>query len=327
MQPIAIVGLLLFYSFSGTSCANTTNYLESKINTKLQDKESASTVPFPRVENSQVTDLNNMSPALKVEVIVVAGERMRDLCKRLESAGITTENAFLELAKNGEFPGVDMVPPRIPAISRFEGLFVPGSYSFRTDKLMPLGLARDKMSQAISNARLIADTFFESAKSRYAALRSANGVSPYEQIVIASIVEKEAVAGKDFSKIAQVFLTRFKRGGRLGSCPVVEYALGYHRPFLTKKDISIVSPYNVYANNGLPPTPICFFSDSALDGVKNPSNTYYYYFVYDWITRELAFASKYEDHVRNSGLARSHYIEAYGTDAMTEIRYDRFYSE
>jgi UPF0755 protein len=69
-------------------------------------------------------------------------------------------------------------------------------------------------------------------------------------------VEKESVKKENFEEVASVFFNRMRTGQTLGSCPTVEYALGYHRPFLLESDVRIQSPYNVYRNKGLPPTPI-----------------------------------------------------------------------
>jgi len=100
-------------------------------------------------------------------------------------------------------------------------------------------------------------------------------LTPYQQLILASIVEKEDIAGKNYDLVASVFLNRLTWGDCLASCPTVEYALGYHRAFLTRYDISIPSPYNVYLRKGLPPTPICFFSDRALQAVRNARQSTY----------------------------------------------------
>ncbi len=252
---------------------------------------------------------------------------MKDLVSRLEKSGVTTGAAFLDLAKNGDFGDPGIVPGRSSAISRFEGLFVPGTYRFSENVLVPIDPSGNEKAQAIENAGSIVNTLLDAARARHGKLGTVNGITPYEQLILASMVEKEAVADKDYATIAQVFIRRFKGGGRLASCPTVEYALGYHRPFLTHDDVSVESPYNVYLRKGLPPTPICFFSDSALDAVRKPANTNYYYFVYDWTTGELAFAAKYEDHLKNADIARTHYLDAFGAERMTKIRYDLYYGE
>jgi UPF0755 protein len=78
-------------------------------------------------------------------------------------------------------------------------------------------------------------------------------------------------------QVAIVFHRRLRSGIPFGSCPSVEYVLGSHRPFLTSDDVSIHSPYNLYKKPGLTPTPICFFSDSALqDALRRVHENLYY---------------------------------------------------
>jgi UPF0755 protein len=141
------------------------------------------------------------------------------------------------------------------------------------------------------------------------------------------MVEKEAVANRDYGRVASVFYNRMEGGSRLASCPAVEYTLGYHRPFLTRDDIMIDSPYNVYLRRGLPPTPICFFSDEALAAVKNPPESDLYYFVYDWTRAQLYFAESYQTHLENANRARANYIKKFGKESLHKIYYNKFYEE
>ncbi|MBN1798007.1 MAG: endolytic transglycosylase MltG [Spirochaetales bacterium] len=266
-------------------------------------------------------------PARQIVVSVKTGERVIDLALQLEQMYVSTVAALYTIASQAHFNEYWFVPGRMQSISRFEGLFRPGTYEFSIIELPLLYTSPAPKKQALANTLLILHTLLNVSAGSYAALDTVQELSAYKQITLASIVEKEAVANIDYEIIASVFFNRLKMGDYLASCPTVEYALGYHRPFLTRYDISISTPYNVYRKKGLPPTPICFFSDAALNAVNKPLHTDYYFFVYDWTTRRLYFADTYTEHKENIKLARSNFIGKYGRNELFRISYDKFYEE
>jgi uncharacterized YceG family protein len=266
-------------------------------------------------------------PQPVVEIPVKNGERARDLMARLAAMDLITEAAFTTAVGELTMPLGAGAAVKNGGIARLEGLISPQSYVFKKKDLPPLRLAADRDAQAERNSFFLLSDLLERSTARFERLQAARGLSPYQQAVLASIVEKEAASNTDYRAIAQVFLRRLKSGGVLGSCPTVEYALGFHRPFLLREDISIDSPYNVYVRKGLPPTPICFFSDEALEAVENPADTNYYFFVFDWTTGKLSFAATLEEHEKNANTARANYIRVFGEKLMREKRYDLFYGE
>jgi len=106
-----------------------------------------------------------------------------------------------------------------------------------------------------------------------------NGLSARECVILASIVENEAVRDSERPVIASVFLNRLKLGRPLESCATVLYVLGKHKSRLLYSDLSVESPYNTYLHGGLPPGPICNPGRKSLEAVLNPSRTDYLYFV------------------------------------------------
>jgi len=133
------------------------------------------------------------------------------------------------------------------------------------------------------------------------------GLSPYEGLILASIVEREAVVDEEKPVIASVFLNRLAIGMRLDSDPTVQYAVGYNEEQATwwtnpisLAQLQIDSPYNTYIYAGLPPSPICTPSEKAIDAVAYPAETPYYYFraACDGSGKHL-FAETYEEHVLN----------------------------
>jgi UPF0755 protein len=112
-----------------------------------------------------------------------------------------------------------------------------------------------------------------------------NGLSIYQAVTLASIVEREAVHDEEKPLIASVYLNRFKINMKLDADPTVQYALGFS-PLnqiwwtspLNLVDLQVNSPYNTYVNAGLPPTPISNPSLNAIRAVAFPAATKYLYF-------------------------------------------------
>lgn len=104
--------------------------------------------------------------------------------------------------------------------------------------------------------------------------------TPYEALVLASIVEKETGVAQERPLIAGVFINRLRRGMRLQSDPTTIYGLGEQFDGnLRKRDLRAHTPYNTYRIKGLPPTPIALASKAAIDAVLHPAKTKALYFV------------------------------------------------
>ena len=150
-----------------------------------------------------------------------------------------------------------------------EGLFFPDTYYFSpgTSELKILTRAYHTM-----RARLDALWARRAPELPYA--------SPYEALIMASIVEKETGLESERNMIAAVFVNRLKRGMRLQTDPTVIYGLGAgFDGNLRKLDLETDSPYNTYLRTGLPPTPIALPGQSALEAALQPAPTPALYFV------------------------------------------------
>ena len=104
--------------------------------------------------------------------------------------------------------------------------------------------------------------------------------SPYEALILASIVEKETGVAGERPLIAGVFANRLRRGMRLQTDPTVIYGLGESFDGnLRKADLQRDTPYNTYTRAGLPPTPIALVGREALEAAVQPADTEALYFV------------------------------------------------
>ena len=106
----------------------------------------------------------------------------------------------------------------------------------------------------------------------------AQGLTPAQVAIIASIVECETYLQKDMPTIASLYINRFRKGMPLQACPTVIYAVGdFSIKRVLKSHLKVESPYNTYKNKGLPPGPIRCPLPRTLDYVLNAPKTDYLY--------------------------------------------------
>jgi UPF0755 protein len=151
------------------------------------------------------------------------------------------------------------------------------------------------------------------------------GLSPWQAVILASIVQKETGLPSEARVIAGVYLNRLRRRMRLQADPTVVYALkkdGKWTGTLYRSDYAYDSPYNTYLNDGLPPGPICNPGRVAIHAAATPEKTPYLYFVADASGRHT-FSKTFEEHVQAiAGIRRARAAsEANGQqEAASEIQ-------
>lgn len=153
--------------------------------------------------------------------------------------------------------------------SNAEGLFFPDTYRF------PRGTS-DRAVLLQAHARLE-----QELAAAWAGRESGLPLrTPYDALILASLVEKETAAADERPLIAGVFLNRLQKGMRLQTDPTVIYGIGEKFDGnLRRRDLVADTPYNTYTRTGLPPTPIALVGREALDAAVNPAKTDALYFV------------------------------------------------
>lgn len=150
-----------------------------------------------------------------------------------------------------------------------EGWFFPDTYHFPrgTTDVELLNTAHTLMVEQLADA--------------WAGRAIGTGLnSPYEVLILASIVERESALQSERPQIAGVFSRRLSRGMRLQTDPTVIYGIGpAFDGNLTRRHLGTDTPYNTYMRKGLPPTPIALPSESALRAAVNPDSGNALYFV------------------------------------------------
>ncbi len=130
------------------------------------------------------------------------------------------------------------------------------------------------------------------------------GLTPYQAVTVASIVQKEGVIGKNLGPVARVILNRLARNMPLQMDSTVLYSEGRDGGPVTSADLAIHSPYNTYLNKGLTPSPICFPSEAALRATLDPpTGTWLFFVVVDQDGTE-AFADTFAQQQANEALAK-----------------------
>lgn len=152
-----------------------------------------------------------------------------------------------------------------------EGWFLPETYSFtRGDS------NRDILERAHASMREALD---EAWTTREMGLPL---TSPYELLVLASIIEKETAIEEERGEIAGVFVRRLEKGMRLQTDPTVIYGMGENFDGdIRRRDLKTDTPYNTYTRHGLPPTPIAMPGRASLFAAAHPAEGETLYFVAD----------------------------------------------
>ncbi len=131
------------------------------------------------------------------------------------------------------------------------------------------------------------------------------GISRYEAIIVASLIEAEAKLDEDRPLIASVIYNRLRDGTPLQIDATVQYALPERKPRLLNADLAVESPYNTYLNGGLPPTPIATPSLASLEAAADPASTEFRFYVLASEDGKHAFATTLEEHQANIETARA----------------------
>jgi UPF0755 protein len=216
----------------------------------------------PHASPSDVIEMLEQGRVILEQLTVVEGTRFSDL--RHQLAADPYVHSLLKDRSDAQVMAAIGHPDEAP-----EGRFFPDTYRFAagTTDVEILKLAYAAMRDALAQAW---------------DLRSADLPlqSPYQALILASVVEKETGLPAERPRIAGVFIARLRKNMRLQSDPTVIYGLGdAYDGHIHERDLTTDTPYNTYTRDGLPPTPVALPGRAALLAVVRPEETGDLYFV------------------------------------------------
>jgi UPF0755 protein len=217
----------------------------------------------------------HMSAAAALDLLLDPSSRLRGRATIPE--GSTVQQVLAILAKNTELPAADLqaaaknpaalgLPPY--ANGKLEGFLFPATYDIEP-----------KMT-AVEVLTMMVDRFKEAAAGGGLEERAqALGITPYQAITVASLIERESRVDEEYPKVARVVYNRLERREPLGIDAAILYGLGRTSGGLKQSELAKDTPYNTRLNPGLPPTPIANPGDAALDGALAPAAGDWLYYV------------------------------------------------
>jgi len=202
---------------------------------------------------------------IRYRFTIVEGWTFAQLAERLRADPVLVHELDLD-DPYGWDPGT-----QFEGMAHAEGWFLPETYQFtRGDSdLDLLQRAHTALRKALDEAWSGRDTGLPLA-------------SPYELLILASIIEKETAIEDERGRIAGVFVRRLQKGMRLQTDPTVIYGIGdAFDGDIRRRDLRTDTPYNTYTRHGLPPTPIAMPGRASLQAAAHPEEGEELYFVAD----------------------------------------------
>ena len=222
-------------------------------------------------------------PVPTVRLTIPEGYRLTQIADRVEEVLGISSKRFLEATQ-----AAWSLPPYLPEGEPLEGFLFPETYEFRRRG----ATADDVIERLLGQFDVEAETLpWDNAE--------AMNLTPYEIVIVASMVEEEAALDEERPLIAGVIYNRLEMGMALG----IDATLLYDDPTpdgqLSTSDLAHDSPYNTRINVGLPPTPIASPGLASLRAALEPADTPYFYYVLCGDDGHHRFGRTLADHEAN----------------------------
>ena len=230
-----------------------------------------------------------------LELAVPPGLWADEIASRVAELPGRDGDTFLESTKNGSARSkYQPETPSADARNPLEGLLWPDTYR--------VAESEDEIDVLAS----MVEQFDTHADALNLSSATTEGLTPYQIITVASLIEAEAKVDADRPLIASVIYNRLRGGMPLQIDATVLYAVGDpEKQTITEADLALESPYNTYKVNGLPPTPIASVTEASLQAAISPAATNYLYYVVGNADGSHAFAETFEEHQQNIENARA----------------------
>ncbi|WP_341488727.1 endolytic transglycosylase MltG [Photobacterium damselae subsp. damselae] len=275
-QPVTTEQKELITVKPGTSFRSLLNQLEKQViipasqwyrwighvEPELLQLKAGSYLVEPKMTLQQLLTLIGSGKEHQFSITLVEGERFSEWLKELQQAPeMQHKTVGLSEAEIAKALNIDT--------NKLEGYMLPETYNYTAgmSDLDILKRAHNKLESVLENAW--------QGREKDLPLKT-----PYDVLIMASIIEKETAVDSERDVVSSVFTNRLEKGMRLQTDPTVIYGMGdKYDGNIRKRDLTTPTPYNTYVIFGLPPTPIAMPSKASILAAVHPAQTKYLYFV------------------------------------------------
>lgn len=206
----------------------------------------------------ELIDILESGKGRMVKVTIPEGFSVAQIVEHLEKLGhINKDEFYAELNR----ASVDFPYPTPEG--NFEGYLYPETY------FLPESY----------DEKILVDTMLKEFLKKFPSENYPDKDEFYKKLIMASILEREAMVKSEKPIMASVFYNRMKKGMTLSSDATVNFVYNYSKKRIYYKDLKVDSPYNTYKYKGLPPAPICNPAVDSVEAAYNPAQTDYLFFV------------------------------------------------
>ena len=280
-QGAALDSIITKLTESGVLKENWSKYFEvyMKLN-NLVPKIQAGIYEIPKNLNiKEIASVIQSSQEQAVWVTIPEGLRKDEIANIIEqeftkSNGTSfSSSEFLSLTTDSTYITTFGIPYELTDL---EGYLYPDKYSFSVN----------------ANAQEVIGVMLTNFQKRV------GFTDTYEEIIVASMVEREGYTSEDRPMIADIIQRRYKEGWLLQIDATLLYPKKDWKSPITQADKQNDNPYNTYKYQGYPPTPICNPGLAAINAVRNPKPNTYYYYIHD-TNGNVHFARTLDEHNQN----------------------------
>jgi UPF0755 protein len=213
--------------------------------------------------SAAIDALSEGPPKNIITVTIPEGRSRAEIAPIVEGAGMT--GSYKQASVRS--PDLNLRRYKAGGAQDLEGFLFPATYELKRG-----ASAEDLVAKQIAAFEdQFADVDLSKAKRK--------NLTPYDVLIIASMVEREASVAEDRPLIASVIYNRLKAGIPLGIDATIRFATGNWTEPLKQSELALASPYNTRTNAGLPPGPIGNPGIDSIRAAANPANTDYLFFV------------------------------------------------
>jgi UPF0755 protein len=200
--------------------------------------------------------LGKGAKAESLRITIPEGYTLQQIADKVGRLPGRSADRFLEVARSGQ-----ITSPYLPAGStNFEGLLFPSTY-----ELKPTDDEAAILQRMVDGFNTIAaEVGLDQSQQRV-------GLSPYEVVIVASMIEREARIPDERGMVARVVYNRLQKGIKLGIDATIRYGVNRPTQPLRRSDLDKDGPYNTRLRAGLPPTPIAAPGKATLEAALNPT--------------------------------------------------------